>query len=70
MNTTLIEEYCGLVNEGADFGDSRLEQLRYRMTRMELEHVVERLRSEGESAMEEADELRAEADRRRPTNDN
>jgi hypothetical protein len=32
MNNTLIDQYCRIVNEGADFDHPRLQQLRERMT--------------------------------------
>jgi hypothetical protein len=70
MNATLIEEYCDLVENGADFDGPRLEELRERMSRAEVAYVVNRLRGESEALHKEAEELRAEADRRRPTNDN
>ena len=70
MSTPLIEQYCDLADAGADFADPRLAMLRLRMSSSEVEYVVNRLRAEGEAAMKEADALRAEADRRRATNDN
>jgi len=71
--TTLIDQYCRIADEGAEFGDPRLEMLRERMSRAEVAQVVDRLRAEGEALHKEADELRAEARRRKsptPTNDN
>jgi hypothetical protein len=49
MTNTLIEQYCRIANEGAEFEDPRLEELRGRMTRFQCATIVERLRSEAAS---------------------
>jgi hypothetical protein len=55
-----FEEYCRLVvDEGADFDDARLAELREQMTREEIQRVSSRLRREAEAAFQEAAALTA-----------
>jgi hypothetical protein len=60
MSESFVDQYCAIVNEGAEFDDPRLAQLRERMTDAEIDHVVGWLDRSGAAALKEAD------DRRRP----
>jgi hypothetical protein len=62
--TDLVDDYCAIAAEGADFADPRLAALRERMTDADVLRVQERLKAEAEDDLKEADEL-AEYGRRK-----
>ena len=54
----LIDEYFTVLEEdGLEFNNPRLEAVRLRMSRQELDALEARLRAEGEAELKEADEL-------------
>jgi hypothetical protein len=60
MSTTpdAIDQYCRLVEEGAEVGDPRLFALLEQMTRAEIDGLEARLRGEGQALIREANALR------------